>query len=262
MAKVIAPFKLSGTLDDINFVNTPEGNIARMKREKFMTTKEFMANPVYDRIRDHGKEMGYASRKSRIFRQLAVQFYQKSKDVSFAGRANKIILEILKEDTQNPKGKRTLEEGMKSPFLHEILLGFEGNKNKPLSKVLHAGFEHFPEEQGTLKITDFIPKIHLDWPEEATHVHLALALTSWDFANDNFDTCYSEEIICDKESEKQAILLTSESPKGNQCLLTYLFIGFAKKERHKYTLLHRRNNTVSIIACQMPEEPPKDKKCG
>lgn len=257
MAKVIAPFKLSGTLDDINFVNTPEGTIARMKREKFMTSKEFMANPIYDQIREHGKEMGYASRKSRIFRLLAVQFYQKSKDVSFAGRANKIILEILKEDTQNPKGKRTLEEGMRSPFLQEILLGFEGNKNKPLSKVLQIGFEHFPEHK-TLKITDFIPKIHLDWPEEATHVHLAFAIANWDFANDNFDTCYSEEIVCDKESEKQTILLTSENPKDNHCLLTYLFIGFSKKERQKYTLLHRRSNTVSIIACQIPEEPSKN----
>ena len=257
MAKVIAPFKLSGTLDDINFVNTPDGNIARMKREKFMTSKEFMANPIYDRIRDHGKEMGYASRKSRIFRQLAVQFFKKSKDVSFAGRANKIILEILKEDSLNPKGKRTLEEGMKSPFLHEILLGFEGNKNKPLSKVLLTDFEHLPE-QAALKIANFIPKIHLDWPEEATHVHLALATANWDFANDNFDTCYSEEIICDKESEKQTIQITSGIPKENHCLLTFLFIGFSKKERAKYTLLHRRSNTVSIIACQMPEEQSKD----
>ncbi|MBW4360358.1 hypothetical protein [Flavobacterium taihuense] len=257
MAKVIAPFKLSGTLDDINFVNTPEGNFARMKREKFMTSKEFMANPIYDPIREQGKEMGYASRKSRIFRLLAVQFFKKSKDVSFAGRANKIILEILKEDSLNPKGKRTLEEGMKSPFLHEILLGFEGNKNKPLSKILMTGFEHLPE-QATLKIADFIPKIHLDWPEEATHVNLALATANWDFANDNFDTCYSEEIICDKESEKQTILITSGIPKENHCLLTFLFIGFSKKERTKYILLHRRSNTVSIIACQMPDEPTKD----
>ena len=251
MAKLIAPFKLSGTLDDINFVNTPQGNIARMKREKFMTSKEFMENPVYDRIREHGKEMGYCARKSRIFRLLAVQFYKNSKEVSFAGRSNKILLEILEEDNLNPKGKRTLEEGMKSPFLHEILLGFEGNKNKPLSKVLLTPFQHFPEER-TLKIKDFIAKEHLDWPEEATHVHLAIATSNWNFANDSFDTCYSEEIICDKESEKQTITLNSENPKGNHCLLTFLFIGFAKKERSKYKLLHRRSNTVTLIACQMP----------
>ncbi|WP_348823520.1 hypothetical protein [Flavobacterium aestuarii] len=253
MAKVIAPFKISGTLDDINFVNTPEGNIARMKRDKFMTSKEFMANPIYDRIREQGKEMGYASRKSRIFRLLAVQFYKKSKDVSFAGRANKIILEILKEDNLNPKGQRTLEEGMKSPFLSEILIGFEGNKNRSLTRTLQTNFS-YSLEQASITITDFIPKIHLDWPDEATHAHLALAVANWDFANDNFETCYSEEIICDKESEKQDIVLTSENPEENHCLLTFMFIGFSKKQRGKHTMLHRRNNTVSIIACQMPKK--------
>lgn len=251
MAKVIAPFKISGTLDEINFINTPDGNIARLKRDKFMTSKEFMENPVYERIREQGKEMGYASVKSRIFRMLAAEFFKKSKEVSFAGRANKIILEIMNEDNLNPKGKRTLEEGMKSPFLHEILIGFEGNKNKPLSQVLLKDFEHSPDYKN-LKITDFIPKIHLYWPEEATHVHLALAVANWNFHNDSFETYYGQEVICEKESEKQDMQLNCESPKENHCQLTYLFIGFAKKERRKYTLLHRRSNTVSIIACKMP----------
>jgi len=249
MAKVIAPFKLSGTLDEINFSDTTEGNIARKKREDYMTSAEFMANPIYDRIREHGKEMGYCATKSRIFRLLAVELYKKSKDVSFAGRANKILFEILEEDTTNPKGTRTLEEGMKSPFLHEILLGFEGNKQKPLAKVLKTTYQHSPGER-TLTITDFIPNEHLDWPEEATHVHLSIARANWDYANNTFDTCYGEEISCSKESDRQTMTLTTEKPKGNQCHLTYLFIGFAKKVRRKYTLLHRRNNTVSIIACQ------------
>lgn len=251
MAKVIAPFKISGTLDDINFINTPDGNIARMKRDKFMTSKEFMANPIYDRIREHGKEMGYASRKSRIFRLLAVQFYKKSKDVSFAGRANKIILEILKEDHINPKGKRTLEEGMKSPFLSEIIIGFEGCKDKPLARTLQTDF-NYSQANNVLTITDFIPKTHLDWPEEASHAHLALATACWDFANDNFETCYGEEILCDKEAEKQTIQLTSEIPEENHCLLTFIFIGFSKKQRGRHTFLHRRNNTVSVISCKMP----------
>lgn len=251
IAKVIAPFKLSGTLDGINFVDTTEGNIARTERGNYMTSKEFMANPIYDRIRDHGKEMGYCALKSRVFRQMAVHLYKKSKEVSFAGRANQILMEILEEDTLNPKGQRTLEEGMKSPFLAEILVGFEGNKHKPLSKVLKTVFQHIPEQR-TVKITDFIAGEHLDWPEEATHVHLAMAKANWDFTNDTFDTCYGEEIICPKESEIQTLTLTTENPKGNHYQLTYLFIGFAKQVRRKYNLLHRKNNTVSIIACQKP----------
>lgn len=249
MAKVIAPFKLSGTLDEINFSDTTEGNIARKKRDDYMTSKEFMENPIYDRIREHGKEMGYCAKKSRIFRLLAVQLFNKSKDVSFAGRANQILFEILEEDTTNPKGMRTLEQGMKSPFLHEILLAFEGNKQKPLAKVLKTKYQYAPEEN-TIKITDFIAMEHLDWPEEATHVHMSMATANWDYTKDTFDTCYGEEISCSKESEMQTLTLTSEKPKGNDCQLTYLFIGFAKKVRRKYTLLHRRNNTVSIIACK------------
>lgn len=249
MAKVIAPFKLSGTIDGINFADTTEGNIARSEREKHMTSKEFYANPIYDRIREHGKEMGYCALKSRYFRQLAVQFYRNSKDVSFAGRANQILLEILDEDTLNPKGQRTLDEGMKSPFLNEILVGFEGNKQRPLSKVLKTKFQHDPEQR-SVTIADFNPLEHMDWPEEATHVHIAMATSNWDFVNNLFDTCYSQEIKLAKEAETQTLILDTEKPVGNQLQICYLYIGFAKLERRKYKLFHRRSNTASIIACQ------------
>lgn len=251
MAKVKAPFKFSGTLGNITFSDTTEGNIASEKREDYMTSEEFMANPIYDPIRNHGKEMGFCARKSRLFRLLAVNFYNNSKDVSFAGRANQILFEILEEDTINPKGQRTLTEGIKSPFLHEILLGFEGNKQKPLKKVLKTKYTHSPEER-TIKITNFIAENHLDWPEEATHVHLAMATANWNFENDTFDTCYSEEIKIARESEEQTIVLSTANPKGDQLRLTYLYIAFAKLERRKYKPFHRRSNTVSIVACHYP----------
>lgn len=252
MAKVIGAIKLSGTLEDITFANTTEGNVAKKKREKYMTSAEFMANPIYDPIRSHGKEMGACATKSRIFRMLVSNFYKNSKDVSFAGRANQILFEILEEDTVNPKGQRTLGEGMKSEFLHEILVGFEGNKQKPLKKVLKTKYTHSQEER-TLKIIDFNPLNHLDWPEEATHAHLAMATSNWDFEKDTFDTCYSEEIKIAKESPTETIALSTEKPKGNQLQLTYLYISFAKLERRKYKHFHRRSNTVSIIACHHPK---------
>ena len=251
MAKVIAPFKIKGTLGGINFMDTTEGNVARMEREKFMTSDEFYANPIYDRIRDQGKEMGYCAKKSQQFRQLAVQFYRNSKDVSFAGRANQILLEILNEDSLNPKGHRTLEEGLKSPFLNEILVGFEGNKQRPLSQVLLIPFLH-DQEKRVLTIPDFNAQHHLDWPEEATHVHLAMATANWDFVNNSFNSCYSEECICTKESEIKTLTLETEKPLGNQLQISYLYIGFAKLERRKYKIFHRRSNTATIIACHYP----------
>lgn len=249
MAKVIAPFKISGTLDDLNFINSQEGNFVRMKKERALTSEEFKKNPIFDRIRQQGKEMGYCAIKSRQFRMLAVQFFKKSKEGSFAGRANKILLEILAEDNLNPTGQRTLEEGMKSPFLNEILVGFEGNKYRPLPKVLKTTYQYCTEKR-TLIIERFNPLENLDWPEEATHVHLAMATANWDYENQIFDTCYGEEVILNKESESQTLSLNTDKPKGDNLQLTYLFIGFAIKERRKYNLLHRRHNTVTIIACQ------------
>ena len=63
MAKVIAPFKISGTLDDINFVVTADGeNYARMKGKTGITSKQFKNNPIFDRIRHQGTEFGQCSK--------------------------------------------------------------------------------------------------------------------------------------------------------------------------------------------------------
>ena len=52
MAKVIAPFKISGTLDDINFVVTADGeNYARMKGKTGITSEQFKNNPIFGKVR-------------------------------------------------------------------------------------------------------------------------------------------------------------------------------------------------------------------
>jgi hypothetical protein len=252
MAKVVAPFLIKGTIDDINFVVTADGkNYARAKGKTGVTTTEFNNNPIFDRIRNQGQEFGHCAKKSVLFRQLAVRFNDVAKDGSVAGRANKLLFEILEEDTTQPQGKRTLAEGLKTKDGKEFLLFFESNKLRPLQQVLKIR-EQYNQENQTVTLTDFIAKEHLDWPEEATHVHLASATANWDFENDTFDTCYSDEMILDKESEKQTITLTTNKPIGNHLHLTFLFIGFAKQERKKHKILHRKNNTATLISYNNP----------
>lgn len=254
MAKVIAPFKIKGTLDDINFVVTANGdNYARIKGKTGITAKQFKENPIFDRIRHQSTEFGHCSKKSALFRQIAHRFNQVSKEVSFAGRANKLLFEILQEDTTQPKGQRTLKGGLRTKEAVEILLGFESNLLRPLEKVLQTKVLHNSCNQ-TRTLFDFFPQEHLDWPDGATHVHLAMALANWDFENETYNTCYSEQTILAREAAKQTVVLQTAIPPGNQLHLTYLFIGFAKQERKKHLLLHRKNNTCSIIAA----EPPSD----
>lgn len=249
MAKVIAPFKISGTLDDINFVVTQDGtNYARMKGKTGVTKEEFKKNPIFDSIREHGKEWGYCSKKSQSFRQTAVQLFRKAKDGSFAGRSIKLLSEILEEDTVNPKGSRTLEEGIKSKHIPEILIGFEGNKNCPLHQTLKTDFK-YTLERNTIQIKDFNPENHLTWPmEKASHVQLQMATADWNPVNETFSTYYSEEITVEK-NHKGTITLQTEIPEGNYWKISFLYIGFAIQERGKIKQLHRKHNTVTIIAC-------------
>jgi hypothetical protein len=252
MAKVIAPFKIQGTLDDLNFVVNADGtNCVRMKGNTGITSKEFKDNPIFDRIRNQGKEMGYCTKKARTFRLLAKYFFDRAKEVSSAGRVNKLLLEILAEDTTNPKGERTLEEGIKSEYLAEILMGFEANKLRPLLKVLLKNGKHNLEKE-TMTWTNFSPEKHIAWPpEEATHVQLQTATAFWDITNDSFQTYYSDPIILDKKVKKETIQLTTNSiPETNKLKITFLFVGFLRLERRNLKELHRKHNTATIIACQ------------
>lgn len=112
MAKVISKLKLSGTIDGITFYKCSDQVLAREKGSPGITKKQFAENPIYDFIKKQSSEFGYCVNKSRVFRQLAKPLFDRAKEVSFAGRVNQLLFEILEEDTLNPKGKRTLEQGL------------------------------------------------------------------------------------------------------------------------------------------------------
>lgn len=251
MAKIIAPFLIKGTLDNLNFVLTADGlNYVRTKRTSFLTKDEFSNNPIYDHIRNHGLEFGQCALKAKVFRQLAAKFNDLAKDGSYAGRVNKILLKILQEDDTQEKGKRTLIAALDNDrSLAQILSGFESNKLRPLSSVLKANYAW---NQTTLNFTienlDILNQ--LGWPEEATHIHIAIATAVWDYKNDQFSTNYSEELIFAKDSGIQSFNLYTTPILTNNVVLTFLFLGFAKQEHKKHRMLHRKFNTCTIINCK------------
>ena len=250
MAKVIAPFKIVGTLDDLNFyVDQNNENIVRRKGKTGVTSEEFKRNPVFDNVRNHGKEFGRAVKKAQCFRRIAHYFYDRAKDGSFAGRANKLMLEIIKEDTSNRSGERTFENGILVPDAITYFIGFEGNKTRPLINVLNIPWD-WSDTLRQLTLNNFNPKTNIDWPDQAQQVHLAIAHARWNYEAGNFETDYSLEIVLQKEEEAQTIKFTTDcqaSDTENTIQLVFLFIGFSIQERKKTKELKRINNTVSII---------------
>jgi hypothetical protein len=250
MAKVIAPFMIKGTLDDLSFYIASEENLVRQKGNPGVTKEQFAKNPIFNRIRQHRTEFGSCSQKSKVFRLLAKQFYDKAKKVSFAGRVNKLLFEILQEDTTNKIGERKVENGLQIPELDELLLHFEGNKLRPLKKVLKKKIT-YDWKQNNSNIISINAEKDIHWPEpEANQLHLQLAIANWNCKDDKFENQYSNEIIIEKGNTEKTIDFKLEQLRTKDLWIAYLFIGFSHKERRNAIPLHKKWNTTTIIGIQ------------
>lgn len=246
MARIIAPFKIEGTLHDTNFyIDQGKVNRARVKAESSMTTKKFKTLPSYHNARMQNLELTHCSKISQTFQRIVVAFNKNAKDGSFAGRANAIFLHMVKEDQNNERGYRLVTEGIKSKYGREHLRGFESNKLRPLHKVLvnkkwtlNDHLFHFPE--CTME-TD------IDWPEDATHITFNLAVANWNIETLHFTTNYAEAQFFSKTSTPQDITITGTPPTDQDLHLTFLFIGFSKQQGSRHLPLHRKNNTATLI---------------
>lgn len=251
MAKVISKLKLSGTIDGITFYKCSDQVLAREKGSPGITKKQFAENPIYDFIKKQSSEFGYCVNKSRVFRQLAKPLFDRAKEVSFAGRVNQLLFEILEEDTLNPKGKRTLEQGLDQPVIDDLLLHFEGNKLRPLKRVLKLPVI-FDWKQNTISLTSLHVDRDIVWPTpEANQVHIQVGIADWDYKNDSFEHHFSNEIVLKRDEDIAFPLSFILEPLSARNLwIAFLFIGFSNKERRKTKLLHKKWNTVTIIGVQ------------
>lgn len=248
MAKIIAPFIIKGTINDVTYYVSSGQNLVREKGKSGITKKQFQENPIFNTIKQQGIEFGSCVKKARTFRLLVKQFFDNAKEVSFAGRVNKLLFEILKEDPKNERGNRKLEEGLLTTDGADLVMGFEANKTRLLKDVLKKKvyFEWQPNE---LLIKGLSPEKDLNWPQaEANQVHFQVAIANWDCKNDKFENQYSEEKILNKKDKKQNVQLQIAPLQTTNFWIAFLYIGFSNKERKETKLLHKKWNTATCIA--------------
>lgn len=258
MAIAEAPFKIKGTIDDLNFfLDQGNKNRIRKKAESTMTSQKYWNEPQYHAVRMQGQEMGHCSRTSQIFRRITLAFNKNAKDGSYVGRANAVFLHMVKEDHKNAYGSRLVTEGIKSKYGQKFLLGFESNKLRPLSLVL-------PSKKWTLKKHCFKylngnVATDLDWPEDAPHVTFNLAVANWNIAAKHFTTHYGEPQFLPKTNNLENITITVTPPTEEDLHLTFLFIGFSRQQGSKHVPLHRKFNTATLIHYHyFPQHPDEE----
>lgn len=249
MAKAFGPVRLVGTLDDLNFYMSADGNIARVKGKTGNTKKSFRENPIFTPVKEHSKDFGHCAKKGAVFRRLVKPFYDCAKDGSIAGRSNQLLHAIIKEDTEHKRGQRQLHIGLRSAAALDFLVGFEGNKGRPLVKVLKrkVAFNWIRRE---INLKTIHPLRHLDWPDGATHVHLQLAISNWNCEGDTFETSYSNAIVLSKEAGLTKLVFEQEALENKDLWLAFIHIRFSSRLYNSVKVLPNKWNTTTLIGCR------------
>jgi len=246
MAKAKAPFTIIGTIDDLNFYDSADGNIVRMRGKTGITKQQFKDNPIFDPIRQQGSDFGYCSKKAKTFNLLVKPFYRYSQGASLFGRCIQLLLAILNEDAENEKGSRSLIKGLQNKTGLNYLLGFEGNTERPLSTVLLHDIT-FDWNKLELNLKELDPINDIAWPESATQVSIQLAIANWNCEEDRFVTSYSTIQVIDKKSGILSLSFDLIPPTEKHLWLCFIHFRFCYTLYNKVKVLHNRYNTTTSI---------------
>ena len=180
MARQTGIIKLKGTIGGISFYKTSDGHLAR---EKGGVDKSRIQNdPAFQRTRENGSEFGRAGKGGKLIRNAIRILLQNAKDNRVVSRLTTDLLKVVKTDTTNERGERTIEDGML-----DLLLNFDFNIKAKLGSTLFAPYTNaFDRVTGaaTVNIPVFSPTLRIAAPGGTTHFKIVMGAAELDFVNE------------------------------------------------------------------------------
>jgi hypothetical protein len=178
MAKQLGIFPVGGSLDNVTFFKTADGNFAVRKRTT-LNAERMAAMPAFDRLREHNREFARTGKAVKLLRSPLKALLTNTADRKSALRLRSLMLEVVKTDTTSARGERKVENGDLS-----MLLNFDFNADALFDTVIAAPFTTTINRlTGAVDITipAFNPKLLLTAPQQATHFKLVMGAAVVDF---------------------------------------------------------------------------------
>jgi hypothetical protein len=178
MAKQLGIFPIGGSLDNVTFFQTADGEFA-VRKKSTLTGAEMATMPAFDRMREHNREFGRAGKAMKLVRSSLKALLVNTADRKAAERLRSVLYQVIKTDTTSIRGERNLTNGDLS-----LLLNFDFNADALFDTVIAAPFlMTINRLSGALDITvpAFNPKLLLTAPPQATHFKLVMGGAVVDF---------------------------------------------------------------------------------
>lgn len=246
MARQSGLIKLKGTLDNVNFYKTKDGNLARMKTS--VDAKRIANDPAFERTRENGKEFGSSAGSGKLLRDAVRPMAMNASDGRVTARMTKIMTAIKNLDTQNDRGKRVVAIGIQDPAGVATLKGFDFNKSALLGAILYKPYT-VDTVSGEIVIANLVPQLDIAWPQGATHIQLSAGYAGVDFTTNEKDLQVSNEVNLPIDTTASTVTLTpAGAPAVATTKLFLLKIEFFQEVNGvQYTLKNGAYNALKVV---------------
>ncbi|MEN9440873.1 MAG: hypothetical protein RLZ33_949 [Bacteroidota bacterium] len=246
MARQSGLIKLKGTLDNVNFYKTKDGNLARMKTS--VDAKRIANDPAFERTRENGKEFGSSAASGKLLRDAVRPMSMNASDGRVTARMTKVMTVIKNLDAVNDRGKRVVSQGIQDPEGVAALKGFDFNKEALLGSILYKPFTVDPAS-GEIVISNLVPQMDISWPQGATHIQLSCGFVGVDFDTNEKDLQISQMVNLPIDPTATTVTLT---PAGAPAVATTkLFLlkieFFQEVNGNQYTLKNGAYNALKVV---------------
>lgn len=246
MARQNGLIKIKGTLDNVNFYKTKDGDLARMKTS--VDAARIKNDPAFVRTRENNQEFGMAASSGKLVRDAFRPMTMLAADGRVTARLTKLMSDIRKLDTTSARGERTVATAIADPLAKEKLKGFNFNKEAILKSILFRPFT-LDVNTGILEIIDLIPTNHIAAPQGATHVAFSSSWGKVDFSGDIYEVQQSNTVNLPIDANPSTVTLTPPStPAGTGIDVFLLLVEFFQEVNgNQYSLKDGQYNALSIV---------------
>ena len=211
MATLVGPIQLRGRLGNLSFFQNSSGDI--IVRSPGGPAKGAVSrHPNYQRTRENNSEFGRAQQAAVLFTRTFAPAINRARDGKSFRRLHSRLLQIIKMDTGNARGQRTVR-----PEHLALLDGFDFNEGRPLTATLRVNYDTAMDVvtgNCSLTLPSFIPSTRLVPPADASHFRIRLTGGSVDFESrvHHCSTAESDLLPINEDPVAPIILQTTLDP--------------------------------------------------
>ncbi|NIF05913.1 hypothetical protein F3J23_10715 [Chryseobacterium sp. Tr-659] len=174
MATYESLIKITGAVGDLVFYNLNGKNVVR-KKSGFNKTA-FKKSASYEKVRQNSSEFGHCSKIGKVIRNSIDSYIKEAGDLLLYQKFAKLMTSIKDLDLISERGKRTVENGLKTDEGKNLLRGFVFGEKKNLTGCIRSQGQALYLSEHCLAEEATIITIKIDFESyQAEHIEASIS---------------------------------------------------------------------------------------